>query len=224
MVDDHLLFREGLKRIINHWDDFEVVNEASNGLEALKIIELEEIDLILLDLNMPIMDGLRSIKKIRSKKPDTKVVMLTVSDEEENLLDAMISGADGYILKNASHLQLHESLLNVLKGDVCLSWGLTAKMIRGFRSNKEKDQNLVIDTKVNSLNKREREIVKCIAMGLSNREIGKELFLSENTVKKQLSVILQKMNAKNRVQAAIYAVLTDAVIFTNDEIEKILEA
>jgi DNA-binding NarL/FixJ family response regulator len=205
LVDDHALFREGLHGLIDQWEDFEVVGEATNGIEALDFCAKNIPDLVLMDIAMPGMGGLEATLEIRKSFPSTHIVMLTVSEEEQDLFDALRIGANGYVLKNTPSQRFRDMLRGVMKGEAALSGQVATRIFaefssggneRTFKSNETKDQ----------LTSREMDILSCVAEGLSNKEISEKLFMSEATIKKYLGNLLEKLHLKNRVQAAVFAV------------------
>ena len=205
VVDDHLLFREGLSNIIGRWDDFEVVGEAQNGAEAIQKTRDLLPDIILMDITMPVMNGIQATRQISRVYPATKVVILTVSEEEENLMEAIKSGAKGYVLKDTPSRRLHDQLRSVLRGEAALSGVMAEKILQEF--NRPRDFIVTEEAiTVEALTDREQEVLQLVVGGLTNREVGERLTISENTVKKYLHNILEKLNLNNRVEAAIYAV------------------
>lgn len=204
LVDDHHLFREGLKGLIKHWEDFEVVGEASNGQEALREVRSLLPDLVLMDISMPQMDGLETTRRIVREFPSTRVVMLTVSEEKDDLFEAIKCGAQGYVLKDTPSRRLHDLLRGVLRDESPLSGIMASKILAQFK----KEINPRVAEGVNdldTLSDREQQVLVYVAEGLSNREIAEKLVVSKNTVKKHVGNILQKLHVNNRVQAAIYA-------------------
>ncbi|OGO14966.1 MAG: hypothetical protein A2Z14_05515 [Chloroflexi bacterium RBG_16_48_8] len=204
LVDDHLLFREGLRGIIEHWDDFEVVREASNGQEALEAVRKLLPDLVLMDITMPEMDGLEATRRIVREFPSTHVVMLTVSEEQEDLFEAIKVGAQGYVLKDMPSRRLHDLLRGIIRGESALSGAVATKILAEF-SEKVNPRVRAGTVDLDPLSERERETLALLSEGLTNREIAEKMILSENTVKKHVKNILQKLHVNNRVQAAMYA-------------------
>jgi len=202
LVDDHTLFRDGLRELINHWEEFRVVGEAVNGREAVELFRQCQPDIVLMDIRMPVMNGVEATRRICVENPSTCVVMLTMSVEEKDLFEALKHGARGYVLKNISAQQLRERLHEVMRGEVPLSGVIAAKILGEFK----RWWDVEGEGRFEPLTEREVEILRFVVEGLSNEEIGARLFLSEQTVKKQLSNILQKLHLNNRVQAAVYAV------------------
>jgi DNA-binding NarL/FixJ family response regulator len=205
IVDDHVLFREGLVHIIAHWEDFEAIGEASNGQEALAFARESLPDLVLMDINMPVMNGIEATRIMAREIPSTHIVMLTVSEDEENLFEALKAGARGYVLKNTPSRRLHDLLRGVMHGETPFSGIMATKILDEFNRTDTKAL-LPKSTPIEPLNEREQEILKQVAAGRSNAEIAERLGLAENTVKKYFHNILQKLQLNNRVEAAVYAV------------------
>jgi DNA-binding NarL/FixJ family response regulator len=204
LTDDHVLFREGLRGLIQHWDDFEVIGEASNGMEAIELCQKARPDLILMDITMPVLNGLEATHKIKEHCPSTHIVILTVSENEEDLFEAIKSGAQGYVLKNMPARRLHDMLRGVMQGEAPLSGTVAAKVLSEFsqqRGEEGKDPQDLVE----QLTNREMEVLQLVAEGLSNKEIAEKLYLGEGTVKKYLGNVLDKLHLNNRVQAAVYA-------------------
>jgi DNA-binding NarL/FixJ family response regulator len=205
IVDDHVLFREGLRNIISHWDDFEVVGEACNGQEAINKTRELLPEIVLMDITMPVMDGLEATQVIGRETPASRVVMLTMSDDEDNLFKAIKNGARGYVLKDTPSSGLHKKLNGVLRGEAALSGAMATKILNEFGKIRS-EAELPKAAGIEPLTERERQVLELVVQGLSNPEIGERLFLSENTIKKYLHNILEKLHLNNRVEAAIYAV------------------
>jgi len=204
IVDDHVLFREGMRNIINHWDDYEVVGEASNGLEALNLSRELLPDIILMDIAMPVMDGIHATKRIASELPSIRIIMLTTSEEEEDLFNAIKYGAQGYILKDTPSKRLHDELRRMTQGETPLSGLMATKILKEFGRFSSPAQAPCEYRE--SLTEREHQILELLVEGLSNVDIAERVYLSENTVKKHVSNILEKFHSNNRVEAAVYAV------------------
>lgn len=202
LVDDHTLFRDGLRELISHWQEFQVVGEAANGQEAVELCRQRVPDMVLMDIQMPVMNGVEAAQRIQAEYPTTSVVMLTMSVEESDLFEALKQGARGYILKDISAQQLRERLREVVRGEVPLSGVIAAKILAEFNRQRAGEANGSLEP----LTEREIQILRLVAEGLSNEAVGTRLFLSEQTVKKQLSSVMQKLHLNNRVQAAVYAV------------------
>jgi len=204
LVDDHVLFRKGVAALLATRPDIQVVGEASDGLEAITAAQETIPDVILMDINMPRCNGLEAARRIKSEMPHVKIVMLTVSEEDAQLFEAIKSGAQGYLLKNLEPYQLYNLLESISRGEAPLSGVMAAKILREFV---QPSQNLTQELKpIEKLTNREVEILQLIAEGKSNREIAADLVISENTVKIHLRNILEKLHLENRIQAAVYAV------------------
>jgi len=204
IVDDHVMFREGMRNIIHHWDDYEVVGEASNGLEACSLSRDLQPDVILMDISMPVMDGIQATKEISSELPSTHIVMLTTSEIESDLINAIRNGAHGYVLKDMPSKRLHDELRRMLRGEAPLSGLMAGKMLNGLGRANNPSQ-AASEPRV-PLTEREQQVLEGIVEGLSNREIADRIFLSENTVKKHIKNIMWKLGLKNRVECAVYAI------------------
>lgn len=207
IVDDHVLYREGIRGLIDHWPEFEVIGDVSNGKEAVDFCRKDAPDLVLMDIQMPVMGGVEATGILHDANPDTAIVMLTISATKENLIDSICNGASGYILKDMPARQLRNRLQGVARGEGALSGAATMAVLKELKSLRRKYafQN---DFKEGSdcLADREIQTLRLVAQGLSNEEIGAELYLSAATIKKQLGSIMQKLNLENRVQVAVYAV------------------
>ncbi len=208
LVDDHTLFRSGIRLLLQRNPEFEVIGEAADGLEGVKRAKELKPDIVLLDLHMPGLSGLDAIGLILQDSPACQVVLLTVSEDAEDLAMALKKGAAGYLLKNIDADYLLESLRRVMRADAVISPDMTAKLVASFRKPASPATN-----ELKKLTPREGEMLAQLALGLSNKEIARKLDVAESTVKIHLQSILKKLGVNNRVQAAIYAVehgLSDA--------------
>jgi DNA-binding NarL/FixJ family response regulator len=196
VADDHTLFRDGLVSLLET-GGFEVVGQADNGQKAVSLTVELKPELVLLDLHMPVMTGLEALKQIKEKLPDVQVVILTVSDDDNDLKNAIQSGADGYILKHVNSTDFFALLENLKQGNAAVSPSITTRLF--------KQVNQPAKPRKFALSARETEILKLVAVGKSNSDVARELSLSENTVKFHLKNIMQKLSASNRTEAAIYA-------------------
>jgi len=203
LVDDHLLFRKGLARLLDAQPDFRVVGEAQDGLEAVEQAQALHPDVVLMDIRMPECDGLEATRRIKLQMPDVRVVMLTVSDDEEDLEAAVRCGADGYLLKDLMPETLFQQLRGLMSGETPISRGMTSKL---FRQLTQRSQPAVQPAATAVLSARECEVLALVVSGYSNQEIAEELGIARNTVKNHLRSILAKLGVKNRTQATAYAV------------------
>ena len=201
LIDDHPLLRKGVKQLIDLEDNIEVVGEASNANEGLeRALELDP-DLILLDLNMPEINGLETLKMLRNADVASRVVVFTVSDNEEDVVAALKAGADGYLLKDMEPESLLKSLEQAALGKMVISDRLTALLAQALqsgRSNKNPDTE--------SLTPREKQIIKLISTGLPNKLIARKLNITEGTVKVHVKHLLKKLRLRSRVEVAVWAV------------------
>lgn len=201
IIDDHSLFRSGIRLVLQRQADFELVGEAGSGLEGVKDAKRLNPDVILLDLHMPDMSGLETIPLLKDEAPNAQIVMLTVSEDAEDLLEALRIGARGYLLKNIDTDFLLQSIRRAAAGESVMSPQMGGKLADAMRAPAK--GNAVDSLK---LSPREKEIIVKLARGDSNKEIARELDLSESTVKIHVQGILRKLNLASRVQAAVYAV------------------
>lgn len=207
LVDDHPLFRKGLRFLIDNSDGFEIVGEATDGLEGVKLMQQCHPDVVLLDIDMPTMRGIEALPIMLNHEPNLTVLMLTVSEDSQDLTEALRLGARGYLLKNIDTEFLLRSIRKALEGDSVLSPEMTTKLIQQLRAPETPkappSQNQYED---DVLTPREREILYWIVKGLSNKEIAKELNIVESTVKVHVQNMMRKLNLSSRVQAALYAI------------------
>ena len=199
VIDDHTLFRRGLISLLGREPGFAIVAEAADGFEGIKAVAASRPDVVLLDLNMPGISGLDAIGAIRKEAPDARVVMLTVSEDAEDLMQALRDGATGYLLKNIEAEFLVAAIRRAAEGDSVVSPEMTSKLVERVRAGEK-------PAPVDVLSPREREILIHLSRGLSNKEIGRSLAVAESTVKIHVQHILRKLNLASRVQAAIWAV------------------
>lgn len=202
VVDDHALFRRGLMSLLEEMPEFHVVGEAANGQEALAIIERARPDVVLLDINMPVLDGLQTLAALRKRDPTQKVLMLTISQNDDDLIGAIVAGANGYVLKNTEPETLKNTILQVYAGNSVLSPEVTARVLQAVRRS-QTDRNRGL------LSEREIEVLKCLARGQTTAQIASVLFISENTVKTHIRHILEKMEVNNRAEAVAKAAQMD---------------
>lgn len=205
LVDDHTLFRSGLKALLSRQADFEIVGEASDGLEGVKLAEQLKPDLVLLDLDMPVMNGTEALAQMLAANRELPVVMLTVSEDAEDLKEAFVLGARGYLVKNIDAEYLVNGVRQVVAGESVMSPEMTSKFVNGIRAKHLSLMPEVRPETVKSLTERERQILGCLALGASNREMANLLNMSESTVKAHLQRIMRRFDFSSRVQAAVFA-------------------
>ncbi|WP_250516422.1 response regulator transcription factor [Caballeronia sp. INDeC2] len=205
LIDDHALFRSGVHAILQRQSDFEIVGEAADGLEGLKRAKQFRPDVILLDLNMPGLSGLETLKLLVQDVPETAVLMLTVSEDLEELALALRDGACGYLLKSIETETLASAIRKAAAGHPVIADDMTAKLIASMRAPKAAPVSAPAAA-ADPLTTRERDIMRELARGASNKEIARTLMLAESTVKIHVRNILRKLNLTSRVQVAIYAV------------------
>jgi DNA-binding NarL/FixJ family response regulator len=194
VVDDHTLFRRGLVSLLSDMVEFLVCGEASNGKESLPLLESANPDIVLMDVNMPVMDGVQALEAIRETRRDQKVIMLTISQNDEDLVRAIAAGANCYLLKNAEPDALRNTILEVMRGNSVLSPELTEKVFESLRrARASQGQTLLSD--------REVEVLNFMVKGLTTHQMAESLFISDNTVKTHIRHILEKLGANNRAQA-----------------------
>lgn len=207
IVDDHPLIKEGLKQILSFYPDIEIVSEGSNGSEAISIVSETSCDILLLDINMPVMSGLDALKIIRQNNPYLKVLLLTVENDFGTLREAIDLKVNGYILKESAGSTLTDAIRHVYSGGNYIDQTLTKhvfNIINEPSMAKESTSKPEMPDPFSLLTEREKEILSYISKGCSNEEIASKLFLSEKTIRNTITSIFKKINVKDRVQAAIY--------------------
>ena len=203
IADDHHLFREALERILADDPDIEVVGAVADGAGAIRMADELRPDLVLMDVNMPGVDGLEATRRLHNKYPELRVLMLTVSEKEKDLFDAVRGGARGYILKDASSEELLDAIHRVAGGEAMVSPGMAAKLLDAFAALSPIS---AATGGAEELTDREREVVRLIAKGLSNKEIAGQLDVTTHTVKTHVRRALEKLNLRTRTEAAVWAV------------------
>ncbi len=204
VVDGHALFRRGLENVLSSEPDLEVVGEAADGLEALEICAALGPDVVVIDVAMPGASGIEAARKIREARPETAIIMLTVSDEEEHLFDALRAGATGYLLKEISIDDVAAAVRAVAVGHSPISPPMASKLLVEFNRLAARAE-IRQQTDSASLTRRELEVLRLVADGLTNREIARELFIAENTVKNHVRNILEKLHLHSRMEAVVFA-------------------
>jgi two-component system nitrate/nitrite response regulator NarL len=206
LVDDHSLFRSGVRQLLQRETDLTVVGEAADGLEGIKRAKEFRPDVILLDLNMPGLSGLETLQLLVQDLPDCAVIILTVSEEADELGQALRDGARGYLIKNIDAEALTNAIRRAARGEPVIADSMTAKLVAQFRAQPSAATAPSVVAERDKLTSREREIVQCLARGESNKEIARHLDVAESTVKIHVQNILKKLNLSSRVQVAVYAV------------------
>ncbi len=203
ICDDHALFRRGLVMVLESEEGIEVVAEAEDGEDAVVRAEEAVPDVILMDVRMPKMSGIEATRAIAAVVPSAKILMLTVSDEEEDLYEAVKAGATGYLLKEISIEEVANAIRAVTTGQSLISPSMASKLLSEFNNLAKVAQQKVLAPR---LTDRELQVLKLVAQGLSNREVAEQLFISENTVKNHVRNILEKLHLHSRMEAVVYAV------------------
>ncbi|MDJ0984900.1 MAG: response regulator transcription factor [Desulfobacterales bacterium] len=203
LVEDHTILREGLRALFSADPKFEVVGEAADGREAIRQIEKLVPELVVMDLSMPRMTGMDAIREIKRKHPAIKIIALTVHKAEEYLRTTLQAGADGYVLKDATHVELMLAVQNVMKGKTYLSPGVSEQVIEGYLEGKD---SRTPSPRLSLLSPREREILKLIAEGYKNKEIASDLFISLKTVEKHRANLMKKLDLHNAAALTTFAI------------------
>jgi DNA-binding NarL/FixJ family response regulator len=204
IVDDHALFRRGLDRVLGDEPDIKVVGEAADGVEAISRVRELTPDIVIMDVRMPRASGIEAARTIRAVAPETKVIMLTVSDLEEDLYEAVKAGVNGYLLKEVAIPEVADAVRAVAAGHSLVSPSMASKLFTEFNvlAQQADDRQRSLSPR---LTERELEVLKLVARGLSNRDIAGELYISENTVKNHVRNVLEKLQLHSRMEAVVYA-------------------
>lgn len=215
IIDDHKMVREGLKQLLEFEGDINVIAQAGNGQDGYEIIKEHKPDVVLLDINMPGMNGLELLKKVRSENDDTKILILTIHNEVEYLSKAVEIGVNGYVLKDSESSVLKKAIMDVYNGEIYIQPSIAPLLVE-MNNNK----NDSIEDPSNVLSSREFEVLKLVSEGLFNKEIAYKLSISEKTVKNHVSNIFKKIGVSDRTQAAVYAIKNNLVdIYEETEIK-----
>ena len=215
IVDDHALFRRGLEMVLAAEDDIELVGEASDGTEAVQKAGESLPDVVLMDIRMPKSSGIEACRAMKEVAPSSKIVMLTISDEEEDLFEAIRAGASGYLLKDIPLDEVADVVRAVHGGQSLINPSMAAKLLTEFAAlNKRDQEERAEQVPPPKLTDREMQVLKLVAKGMNNRDIAKELFISENTVKNHVRNILEKLQIHSRMEAVMIAVREKLIEFS----------
>ncbi|MFT5222819.1 MAG: DNA-binding NarL/FixJ family response regulator [Glaciecola sp.] len=205
IADDHELFRRGLRMVLDDEPDIDVIAEAGDGKTAVQMVVDEAPDVVVMDVRMPQMSGIDAAREMKERNPAVKVLMLTISDDEDDLYQAIKAGANGYLLKEISIDEIGNAVRAVHGGQSLISPSMASKLLNEFASMiKKEEEKAQVPTP--RLTPREMEVLQHVAQGMNNREIAKTLFISENTVKNHVRNILEKLQLHSRMEAVVYAV------------------
>jgi NarL family two-component system response regulator LiaR len=202
LCDDQAVIRDGLEMLLNLERDIEVIGTAQDGAEAVELVGKKQPDLVLMDLKMPIMNGIEATRQIRAKYPKVKVLVLSTYDDDEWVFDAIRAGASGYLLKDASRESIIEAVRGTAEGKSFLDPNIAGKLINQVASNQTQPASLLTD----KLTEREVDVLRLIAKGFNNADIAARLHLSEGTIRNHVSAILEKLSVSDRTQAAVIAI------------------
>jgi DNA-binding NarL/FixJ family response regulator len=205
VVDDHNFFREGLRDLLSE-QGLEVLGEAGTGEAALKLVEQTAPDVVVMDLNMPGMGGVEATRRLTEAAPNTRVVVLTIAADSGHVIDALMAGACGYLLKDAAVEDIVTGIRAAAAGESLISPPIASKLLTRLRADQREEPETVPGVAGTGLSEREIEVLRLLAAGKDNAEIAQELFISPKTVKNHISSILAKLQIENRIQAAVYAV------------------
>jgi DNA-binding NarL/FixJ family response regulator len=206
IADDHHLFRDGITRLLRDAPGIELAGSASNGEQAVELARQKRPDVILMDVNMPGMGGLEATRRIHAAQPDTQILMLTISEQSEDLFEAIRLGARGYLLKNVSTQELLAAIRQVSSGEAPIAPRMAGKLVDAFATMPMERPAEHLAEKIEILTEREVDVLRLVARGLSNKEIGSSLSISPLTVKSHLRSILDKLSLRGRVEAAAWAI------------------
>jgi DNA-binding NarL/FixJ family response regulator len=205
IADDHELFRRGLRMVLDDEPDIDVIGEAGDGESAVAMAREHAPDVVVMDVRMPIKSGIDAARSIKEELPGTKILVLTISDEEDDLYEAIKAGANGYLLKEISIDEIGHAVRSVNGGQSLISPSMASKLLDEFAAMIKKEEQKE-QVPAPRLTPREMEVLQHVAQGMNNREIAKTLFISENTVKNHVRNILEKLHLHSRMEAVVYAV------------------
>ncbi|MFD3157179.1 response regulator [Haloimpatiens sp. FM7330] len=208
VADDHDLIRQGLKRIISFEEDLVITGEAKDGKETLKMLRKYNSDVVLLDVNMPFISGIEVLEKVKKQNDSIKAIMLTVESDKKFIHKAIDIGADGYVLKDSASMEIVDAIRTVYYGDKYIDKSLVSILFSNIKDNRTIKTSIL-----DNLSQREVEVLMNICKGLSNKEIGEKLYLSEKTVKNYITSLFRKINVNDRVKAAIIGIENDIDIY-----------
>lgn len=213
LADDHVLFRQALRHMLEAESDIDVVGEAGDGRAIQTLVEQQQPDVILMDINMPGIDGVTATRELKSQLPGIRIIILTMFSEDGHVIRAVRAGADGYILKNSDSSRVIDAIRTVYKGESVIEPELASKLLSEFR----RVSDVHDEDAMGGLTSREIDLLRLVATGLSNKEIAQQLKLAESTVKNRLSLLFDKLEVKDRTQAAIYALSHGLIPLDSDE-------
>jgi len=202
IVDDQNIMLQGLSMIVSKDEDIEVVGLASNGEEALSLCARHKVEVVLMDIRMPVMNGVEATKLIKGQYPETKVLILTTFNDDEFIFGSLQNGASGYLLKDASPSEIIQGIKTVHEGGTLINPEVATKVVRRLSEVKK----ATVDERTKTLTQREEDICHYLGEGLNNKEIGENLYISEGTVKNNITRILDKLNLRDRTQLALFSV------------------
>ena len=198
VVDDHPLFRQGVLFTLGRQPEIAIVGDGENGRQAIELSQQLHPDVLLLDITMPEIDGLRAAAEVKRVSPETHIILLTASEESDDLLAAMKAGAQGYVVKGAGAGEIVQAVMSAARGEAYITPRMAGSLLREMTQRP-------VDDPINDLTERERQVLELVARGLSNKEVGAELKLAEKTVKHYLTAVMQKLHVRSRVEAALLA-------------------
>ncbi|TVR74362.1 MAG: DNA-binding response regulator [Sphaerobacteraceae bacterium] len=212
LADDHVLFRQALRHLLDSESDIHVVGEASDGRAIQTLVEQHQPDVILMDINMPGIDGVTATRELKSQLPDIRIIILTMFSEDGHVIRAVRAGADAYLLKNSESSRVVDAIRAVRRGESIIEPQLASKLLSEFRRVSDVRE----DDSMGGLTSREMDLLRLVASGMSNKEIAQHLSLAESTVKNRLSLLFEKLGVKDRTQAAIYALSHGLIPLSRD--------